>query len=173
MCQCIISPSGWCVCACTCIHMLVNYKCSHAESFGPSNLSVILWLFHSTRMSAEVINTEMWTGTLKHEWLKEQALNTTIQALIFLQRGHNYRGRVFFLILLLSLSSFKRSPCHLKHIKSNVEPLHFLSVLLTDKQHRWTHLCHNLTHWRHLLIAVSAVVSPLFHLVLHAAYWYF
>lgn len=56
-----IRPSGYCTCVCLharfmCTHVLVNYKCPHSSSFGPSNLSLIVWLFRSTRRSAEVIN---------------------------------------------------------------------------------------------------------------------
>ena len=47
--------------------MLVNYKCPHSRSFGPNNLSLIVWLFHSTRRM-----WRMWTGDTR-AWMSGRA----------------------------------------------------------------------------------------------------
>lgn len=78
----------------------------------------------------------------------------------FLPYGHNCSAQDFFFsILSLSLNGFKTQ------VKSGAS-FFPLSAVDRQTQHRWTPFCHNLTHWRHLLIAA---ISLLFRLVLYAA----
>lgn len=90
------------VSACTYVPAFINCKCPHTISFGPNNLSLIVRLFHSTRRSAQIINKgeEIWMQTLKHESLKEPALNCSISALICLPHGCNNSAQPCFTLPL-------------------------------------------------------------------------
>lgn len=74
-----------------CVHRILCL-CLHTRSFGPSNLSLIVWLFHLTQRCAEVINIVRKCGvrTLKEERLNEQ--HSTAQC----QHGHNYSALALF-----------------------------------------------------------------------------
>lgn len=112
---------------------------------------------------------EMWIGTLKTWMSEEQALNSWISDWIGLPHGHHYSTQAFF----NSLSPIAK---HLLNWRCSGSPQKwslFISSLLCwvqPTQHRWMHLCHNLTHWRHLLIAVSSVISAFLYTVLYVAF---
>lgn len=135
---------------------IYTHKYPHFRCFGPKNLSLNVWLFHSTRRSAEVINMGMKDG-FGHS-ARTQQLNFSFN-FFFSHMGITAEHKDFFSILSLSLNGFKTQ------VKSGASSFP-LSAVDRKTQHRWTPFCHKLTHWRHLLIAA---ISLLFRLVLYAA----
>lgn len=149
--------------------MLVNYKCPHSRSFGPNNLSLIVWLFHSTRRM-----WRMWTGDTQ-AWMSGRAsahrLNFSFNLSLTWAKLQHASIFFFFLSLRHLWAGLKSTLLFRRHTESKAEPLPSLSAPFREE--RGTDGCtsaNRLTHFW-LLFQLSHLLP--FHSVLYAAKRYF